>query len=216
MPRREGGVLEATTRKDVVETLPPAYSISCTSCGKRFALRARMKDGIPIRCAACGRIFLSSLDEPGKPRQLRKRKRSSAVPEEPRARLKRRAIVAVGIAATVGLLVFLAPSFLSALPERQWDIEVALSGGKKATFSLYGTSADRIEVVHSSFDGGPFAADSSWKSYKDEARMLSEGGIEFKRGDESWEIRFSGEGRARVNAGGKTHWGTVVRSATLP
>ena len=220
------------TRDPALDTLPPAHCIHCSFCGKRFALRARLKEGLLIRCSDCGKMFRSKLDAPGgarsapeRPREacLERRREGRRLPrrrivvqEDPRRKLKRRMIAAALLVATAGLLALLYPLALSTLPARQWDVSVSLEGGKKATFSLYGSAADRIERVDSSFDEGPLAADSSWNSYRDEARMLPEGSsstaVGFTRGDISWSIHFSGQGTARVERAGKLLTGTVIRA----
>jgi hypothetical protein len=219
----------------VLETLPPAYEVSCTHCGRSFALRARLTQAIHIRCAACGRLFMTPAgrsDEPEKvatpedsvaaPRRGQGR-RGSKSKKPARSAIRRKIALGGGLLACAFILGLLWPSIFPNRPRHQWDVEVSVSGGKKATFALYGVSDDRIQHVYSSFDGGPFAADSKWTLHRDEAWKLSADdgnggfpmGIGFSRGGVPWEIRFCGEGRARVDSGGKVFIGTVVRTATL-
>jgi hypothetical protein len=137
------------------------------------------------------------------------------------AALKKRVAALAGLAGAAFVFGLLCPSIFPDGPRHQWDVEVGVAGGKRATFALYGSSEDRIDYVYSSFDGGPFSADSSWSVHRDEVRPLPADekksgfplGVGFDRAGTAWEIRFCGEGRARVDSGGHVFSGTVVRSS---
>jgi hypothetical protein len=144
--------------------------------------------------------------------------------EDAVAKLKKRAAALAALAGTAFVFGLLCPSLFPGALRHQWDVEVGMAAGKRATFALYGPSEDRIQYVYSSFDGGPLAADSSWSCYRDEARLLPADErkgpfprrVGFDRAGVAWEIRFSGEGRARVDSGDKIFSGTVVRSPAHP
>jgi hypothetical protein len=229
---KEGNMFDlklSETPRSVLETLPPAYAVCCSHCGKSFPLRSRLTKSIHIRCADCGKLFqapagaptpaaaVAGTEEPGP--ELR-RGRSRPEGRGPVATIKKRVAWIAAVAGTAFLFGLLSPSMFEGSTRHQWDIEAGVAGGKRATFALYGTSEERIEFVYSSFDGGPFSADSTWSVSREEAHPLpaDDGksgfplGVGFNHAGESWEIRFCGEGRARVDAGGKVFSGTVVRS----
>jgi hypothetical protein len=222
--------------RSVLETLPPVHAISCSYCGKSFALRSRLTQSIQIRCADCGRLFQAQANSPEPAGKAGPLKPSRQVPERGlpgRARksaplsaavIRRRLAAVAGFVLCAFLLGLQWPSMFPGNPHHQWDIEVGLPGGKKATFALYGRAEDRIEFVYSSFDEGPVSSNSGWTCYRDEARMLAEDeakgrfpiGVGFHRAEVPWEIRFCGEGRARVESAGKVFPGTIVRSNPHP
>jgi hypothetical protein len=218
----------------VLENLPPAHEITCTHCGRSFALRARLTQAIHIRCAGCGRLFMAQAAgaaaaekaEGADPKTETEEspQRRSKPAKTPGSSLRNRIALGAGVVATAFVFGLLWPSIFPDRIRHQWDVEVGVGGGKKATFALWGISEDRIQSVYSSFDGGPLSVDSNWTCHRDEARMLSADnakggfplGVEFARAGVPWEIRFCGEGRARIESGGKVFTGTVARTAVQP
>ena len=215
----------------VLETLPPAYSVCCRHCGRSFALRARLIQAIHIRCAGCGKLFMAKAGGEAAEKAetppvasaheaSARIRRGSKSRKMPVSALRKRIALSVGVIAAAFLLGLLWPSIFPNRVRHQWDVEVGMNGGKKATFALYGRAADRIELVYSSFDGGPLSVDSNWTCHRDQAWDLpadpAKGpfplGVGFSRAGIPWEIRFAGEGRARIDSEGKVLTATVVRT----
>jgi hypothetical protein len=219
----------------VLETLPPSYAVCCTHCGRSFALRARLIQTIHIRCAGCGKLFMAraggeaaeKAETPpvatahGVAARIRRGTKSR---KPPVSTLRKRIALSVGVIAAAFLLGLLWPSIFPNRVRHQWDVEVGMNGGKKATFALYGSSENRIHLVYSSFDGGPVSVASQWTCHRDDAWTLppdpTKGsfplGIGFQRAGVQWEIRFCGEGRARIDSADKAFTGTVVRASVPP